>query len=102
MGWSAGAYYRSVRSGGTVRRVYVGKGLVGELAEAKDQAARAERARRRQAEDGERAAREAIEGAVRQADGLAELLARAALVATGHHQHHRGGWRKRRGRATKG
>ena len=29
-------------------------------------------------------------------DELADLLARAALVAAGYRQHHRGEWRKRR------
>src|SRR5262249_7895212 len=40
---------------------------------------------------------EALDAAVRALEERTDLMARAALTAAGYHQHHRGGWRKRRG-----
>ena len=44
----------------------------------------------------ERAEVEALDAPLDQLDDLAELLARAALMAAGFHQHKRGEWRRRR------
>jgi hypothetical protein len=40
-----------------------------------------------------------VDKVVSRLDELADLLARAALVAAGFHQHKRGEWRARRGQA---
>ena len=99
MGWDKGRYYtRSRKVNGRVVREYVGAGRVAELAAEIDAV---ERERRRleafalRQEKDELAALDAELAAVAEA---ADLLARAALLAAGYHQHKRGEWRKRRGR----
>jgi hypothetical protein len=91
MGWDKGRNYtRSRKVNGRVAREYLGTG------EAAEQAARQDTLARQ-----EREARRAAMAALAALDALAELtdlLARAALVAAGYRQHHRGEWRKRRGR----
>jgi hypothetical protein len=94
-----GRYYtRTVRRGGRVVREYVGAGEVAELVASVDQATRACRRDELQARRLERVALEAVEAGVVEVCRVADLLARLALVATGHHQHHRGAWRRKRER----
>jgi hypothetical protein len=98
MGWDKGGRYytRSRREGGRVVREYLGGGAIGELAAQLDAIGWA----KREADRAARAEREevkALDAPLNELDGLADLLVRAALVAAGFHQHHRGNWRKRRG-----
>jgi hypothetical protein len=92
-----GLYYtRSRKEGGRVVREYLGGGFLGELAARMD----AERRRRREEEEAaHREERERLDALVAPVEELceaAEVIARAALVASGYHQHNRGEWRKRR------
>jgi hypothetical protein len=94
-----GTYYtRSRKEGGKVVREYVGGGLLGELAARMD----AEERRRREEEKAtHREERERLDALVAPVEELceaAEVIARAALVASGYHRHNRGEWRKRRER----
>lgn len=99
MGWDRGRYYtRSRKVNGRVAREYVGCGRAAELAARLDELDRL--ARRLQALDinDRKAELAALEESARASDEAAALLARAALVAAGFHQHKRGEWRKRRER----
>jgi hypothetical protein len=82
-------YYRSRRVGGRVVREYLGTGDRAAEAAAAD-------AERRRHEEADRAAVAALDAAADELDALADLIARAALLAAGYHQHARGPWRKRR------
>jgi hypothetical protein len=102
MGWERGYYYRVRKVNGRVVREYVGTGRVAELAAQIDASERAERDRQRAAIRAERAALDALAAPFNEFDALAEVLARAALLAAGYHQHKRGEWRKRREQSEKG
>jgi hypothetical protein len=94
MGWDKGRYYtRSRKVNGRVVREYVGTGPLAELA-AQTDALRQEEREARRAELAELAA---LDAPLDDLAELTDLLARAALVAAGYRQHHRGDWRKRRG-----
>lgn len=92
-----GLYYtRSRKEGGRVVREYVGGGILGELAaqmDAEDRRRREEEAASRREE---RERLEALSAPVEELCEVAEVIARAALYASGYHQHNRGKWRKRR------
>ena len=101
MGWETrrrgGRYYtRSRKVGGRVVRQYVGGGPAGDRAAAQDAAARAAQRAAADRLAAETARLAPVEAATIALSGLAEALARAALVARGYRQHHRGAWRKRR------
>jgi hypothetical protein len=100
MGWERqGRYYYRVRKvGGRVVRQYVGTGRVAELAAQLDAIEREKRAAERAAERAKRAELQALDAPLNELNDLAELVAHAALLAAGFRQHHRGEWRKRRGR----
>ena len=85
MAWERGYYYRVRRENGRVVREYVGRGRVAELMAKLD-------ALDREKEREERRLDADLEALIETTD----LLARAALVAAGYHQHKRGEWRKRR------
>jgi hypothetical protein len=88
-------YYRVYRIGGRLVHQYVGSGLVALLAAAQDSRVRADReARRRQARE-ERSQLESAEAAARELGEEADLVLRAALLATGYHRHG-GEWRRKR------
>ncbi len=95
-----GLYYtRSRKVGNRVVREYVGRGSAGELAARID-------AERRQKYEDERAARkeerkrlQSLMEPVEELCEAAEVIAHAALLASGYHQHNRGEWRKKRGSA---
>ena len=99
MGWEArgnGRYYFRYRKvDGRVTRQYLGAGGVAELAAAADALRRADR---RAAMEGRRAEeaswREAL-APLLELSRVADLMARAALLAGGYHRHART-WRKRR------
>lgn len=100
MGWvrrqGRSYYYRSIRIGGTVRRVYAGTGEAGRRAAAED--ARRRAARRARAEARREGAEQwaEAEGQLDEFIRLTEALARAALMAAGYHRHARGAWRRKR------
>lgn len=101
MGWEQRGgqryYYRSRRVGGRVVKEYHGEGLRALLAIEQDEAGRAERAERQNALADELATIAALEAPLSSFCDATEALARAALLATGHHRHDRGEWRRRRG-----
>jgi hypothetical protein len=101
MGWETrsrgGQYYtRSHRIGGRVVREYVGGGLAGELAAIWDERTRDGRATAASATRAEQRRYDAADASLTQFCELVDLVAKAALLAAGYHQHHRGEWRKRR------
>ena len=104
MGWETrrnrGQYYtRSRRSGGRVVREYIGGGLVGELVARQDARERTVRAAERAEQYMEHARWQEAEIPLIQLCEASDLLVRAALLAAGYRQHHRGEWRKRRDQA---
>lgn len=93
-----GLYYtRSKKVNGEVVREYVGGGVLGELAARMDSLERRQREEEAAAWKEEREQMEALDGLTEELYEAAEVLAKAALVASGYHQHKRGEWRKRRG-----
>jgi hypothetical protein len=97
MGWDRrGYYYRSRKVNGRVEREYIGTGQLAELVARMDALEREQREVERACCRAERAELEALDGPVNELNDLAELVARAALVAAGYRQHKRGPWRKRR------
>ena len=95
----SGRYYtRSKKINGRVIREYVGTGLAGELAAAADARARVKREAEKEAW---RAEKERMEAALAPFedfyDGV-ETLVRRSLILAGYHQHHRGEWRRKRGK----
>ena len=93
-----GLYYtRSKKVNGKVVREYVGGGVLGEIAARMDALERCQREEEAAAWKEERERMEALEAPTEELCEAAELLAKAALVAAGYHQHKRGEWRKRHG-----
>jgi hypothetical protein len=98
MGWDKGRYYtRSRKVNGRVVREYVGTGRVAELAAQLDALEREKRHLDALALRGEKDELSALDAQLKELSQQADLLARAALLAAGYHQHKRGEWRKRRG-----
>ena len=94
-----GLYYtRSKKVNGKVIREYVGGGLLGQLAARIDSDERRRREEKAALWRQERESLEALDGLTEELYEAAEVLAKAALLAAGYHQHRRGEWRKRRGR----
>lgn len=102
VGWEVRAgrayYYRGRRVGGRVAKEYLGAGLLADLAAEVDALARDTRAAEADTIRWAAANLDALDAAVAPLDAAADLVARAALLAAGYHQHHRGPWRKRRAR----
>ena len=99
MGWEArgnGLYYFRYRKvNGRVTRQYLGAGAVAELAAAADALRRADRKAAMEARRAEQARwREAL-APLLELSRVADLMARAALLAGGYHRHART-WRKKR------
>ncbi len=94
-----GLYYtRSRKEGGRVVREYFGGGILGELAaqmDAEDRRRREEEAASRREE---RERLDTLTAPVEELCEASEVIARAALIVSGYHQHNRGEWRKRRER----
>src|SRR5262245_45134306 len=97
MGWERGYYYRARKENGRVVREYVGSGYVAELSAQMDAALRADREAERAAWKEKKAELERLDAEVESLVEVTDLVARAALLAAGFHQHKRGEWRKRRG-----
>jgi hypothetical protein len=99
MGWERGRYYtRSRKVNGRVVREYVGSGKVARLAAELDSLDRSEREARKQAWQETKSELAHLDEPLDRLNELADLLARAALVAAGYRQHKRGEWRKQRAR----
>jgi hypothetical protein len=97
MGWDKGRYYtRSRKVNGRVLREYVGMGSVAQLAALQDALRRQKRELQARAVRQEKAELDALAADLKQLTALVDLVVRAALLATGHHQHKRE-WRRRRG-----
>lgn len=98
MSWDKGGRYytRSRRVNGRVVREYIGGGTVGQLAAQLDALERQQRDAARAAERASREEVAALDAPLTELNELVDLLARAALVAAGYVQHHRGEWRKTR------
>ena len=88
-------YYRHVRKGSRVRRVYVGSGTKAVRAAEEDERRRAARQAQVAAERAEKARLSAIHDKSRSFTSAVDLLVKAALLAAGYRQHDRGEWRKR-------
>ena len=97
MAWDArGFYYRSKREGRRVVRQYLGTGPTAQAAAEVDEAIRTRRLAEREQERAVQAAARALEAKVEAVCGLADLVARAALLLAGFRQHQRGVWRRKR------
>jgi hypothetical protein len=97
MGWDRGRYYtRSRKVGGRVVREYVGIGRVAELAAQMDALARENRRLKALELRREKADLAALDDQIERLIEMTALVARAALLAAGYHQHKRGKWRKKR------
>ncbi|MDA2924329.1 hypothetical protein MYX65_06675 [Acidobacteria bacterium AH-259-L09] len=94
-----GRYYTQSRKvGGRVIREYVGAGPVGELAAAADARARAQRQAQEAAWRAEFQRIESASVPLEEFCGAVESLARVSLLLAGYHRHHRGEWRRKRGK----
>ena len=91
-------YYRSVRRGDKVSRVYMGSGELARIAHERDLINRAIEEGRQREERAERESLEALAAPVAELCEVAEVLARAHLIAAGCHRH-KGEWRRERGEA---
>jgi hypothetical protein len=97
MGWDRGRYYtRSKKVNGRVEREYIGTGHVAELAAQLDALRREERQLETLARREAKAELTALDDAIKALTEMTDLVARAALLAAGYHQHKRGEWRKKR------
>jgi hypothetical protein len=89
-------YTRSFRDkDGRVRREYIGTGEIAEAIAHADETMRQVRKLERERQRAEVERLEALVAPVLEIDEAAEVLARAALVASGYHRH-KGEWRRER------
>ena len=88
-------YYRSVKQGGRVRSVYIGKGPRGEACAREDARRREQRQREHDVICAEQAAMAEIETSLANVRGWTDLLMQATLILAGFHLYH-GQWRRRR------
>jgi tRNA U55 pseudouridine synthase TruB len=88
-------YYRSVRDGEKIRRVYVGAGEFARIFAEEDLLRRTNRKAQREEERAELERLEALAAPLEELSEAAEVLAHAYLVAAGFHEH-RGEWRRTR------
>ena len=98
-------YYRSYKTGSTVKKEYLGRGPLAEAAAESDALAREARLLQRKADDQAvqvlEETSDATEKPVRALDDLCGLLVCAELEAAGYYNH-RGEWRLLRGKKEKG
>ncbi|MEX1027963.1 MAG: hypothetical protein WD049_08160 [Candidatus Paceibacterota bacterium] len=97
MGWEKdGRYYtRSRKVNGRVVREYIGGGEVGALVAQMDAIERERREFERECWRLEKEEMEAFDASVGKVCQMADIIAKAAMVAAGFHRH-RGEWRRRR------
>jgi hypothetical protein len=91
-------YYRSVRRGEKVRKVYVGSGELARSAHEGDILRRTGQQAERERQKAELEHLEALAAPVVELSEAAEILVRAHLLAAGCHRH-KGEWRRARGEA---
>ena len=92
-----GHYFtRSRKVNGKTVREYVGGGILGELAARLDAEERRRQEEEKASHREERERLDALAAPVEELCDAAEVIARAALIASGYHRHNRGEWRKRR------
>lgn len=89
-------YYRSVRDGKKVRKVYVGSGESARLYHEGDLLRRAGRKAQREQETKELGCLEALAAPVLELSEAAKILAHAYLIACGYHRR-KGEYRRARG-----
>ena len=95
MGWEKGRYYtRSRKVNGRVVREYIGGGELGALAAQLDAIEREQREHERRMWRAEKEEIEAFDEQIAKCCEMADVIARAAMVAAGFHCH-RGEWRRR-------
>jgi predicted NBD/HSP70 family sugar kinase len=95
-----GRYRRTSRVNGRYVCKYVGSGIVAEIASKLDILRRQSRLHQQSEVRQTIAELEEFDAADRALDQWARQVARAAMFAAGYRQHHRGDWRRRRGKAT--
>ena len=96
MGWEKGRYYtRSRKVDGRVVREYIGGGEVGSLVAQMDAIERERRNLERERWRLEQEEMEAFDNSVAKVCRMAEVIAKAVMVAAGFHCH-RSEWRRRR------
>ena len=88
-------YYRSVRDGEKVRKVYVGAGEIARISHEGDILRRTEREAQREKQRAELERLDALAAPVKELSEAAEVLARAHLIAAGYHRH-KGEYRRAR------
>ena len=89
-------YYRNVRDGEKVRKVYVGAGEIACISHEADVLLRTDRKAQRDREKEELGRLEDLAAPVEELSEAAEVLVRAYLIAFGYHRH-KGEWRRARG-----
>lgn len=89
-------YFRKIRTDGGVRSVYVGGGVIGNLAMSLDELRRGQVNEQRQRERGEREHLHALDRQAAESERDVRRHVAVALTAAGYHQHHRGEWRRKR------
>jgi len=88
-------YYRSVRDGEKVRKVYVGAGELACISHEGDILRKTEREAQREKQRAELERLDALAAPVEELSEAAEVLARAHLIAAGYHRH-KGEYRRAR------
>ena len=88
-------YYRSVRDGEKVRKVYVGAGEIARISHEGDILRRTERDAQREKQRAELECLQALAAPVEELSEAAEILSRAHLIASGFHTH-KGEYRRAR------
>jgi len=88
-------YYRSIRDGEKVRKVYVGAGEIARISHEGDILRRTGRETQREKQRAELERLDALAAPVEELSEAAEILARAHLIASGCHTH-KGEYRRAR------
>jgi len=86
-------YYRSVREGERVRKVYLGAGDLARIARDEELMSRALKVAERERQREEVECLEVLAAPVAELCEISEIIARAHLVAAGCHRH-KGEWRR--------
>jgi hypothetical protein len=90
-------YYRTVRSGDKVRKIYLGAGELARIVHEREIMNRTLKAAKRDRDREELEHLEALAAPVMELCEISDVLTRAAIVASGFHRH-KGEWRMARER----
>src|SRR5688572_29324145 len=90
-------FYKSVKVGGTCRKIYFGKGDAAAAEASRIAQTRQQRQSDREALAAEQARDDRVDRACAELRAVIDLLVSATLLLAGYHCHH-GGWRRRRTR----